>query len=559
MSGDQLLKGAAASSLRGSRVQLLDRLKHDDDHILAIAPNARGMPAAWKVNIRTGEAVDIEDSHDDVLGWRTDSEGQIVVRYRETFGHAFVIESRAAGQTAWSVVATLKPKEAKMLDDFDILGATDKPNAFYVAVKPKDPSEGDTTRLRIFDAAAKTVSAPVWPETKYDLSDIVYDGDSGRLAGVCYTAETYGCDFADRATSANFRGLATYFKHQDSVTPVSFSNDGRWWLLEVAGPDQPGAYYIYDKAHASIQLFAERYTTLPAAGLARMESFSFPARDGVAIPGYLTFPQTAPAGPLPLIVMPHGGPEARDSLRFDSWAQMLATRGYMVFQPNYRGSGGYGRAYAQAGYGQWGGRMTDDVTDGVTALIRAGRVDPNRICIFGASFGGYVALYAGATHPELYKCVVSWAGDADLLGTLRFARQTYGRDSTTYKYWLKSIGDPDKDAAALRAASPVSYAATYRPPVLLIHGDLDKIVDPEQSRIMERALKRDGHEVKRLEYEYEAHTDWDTDNEKSAMAAVAAFIQAHVAATPPPAAPAPATAGPATPPPPAPAKAHPPA
>ncbi len=187
----QLLKGGFWNSQRGSAVLLLDRLKHDPDHILAIAPTAGGLSAAWKVNIRTGEAVNVETAHDDVLGWRTDSDGQIVVRYRETAGQSFVIESRAPGQTAWSLVATLKPKEAKVLDDFNIVGPTEKTNEFYVLVKPKGKSEGDTTRLRIFDVATKKLSDPVWPEGKYDLADIVYDGDSSRLAGVCYTAEVY--------------------------------------------------------------------------------------------------------------------------------------------------------------------------------------------------------------------------------------------------------------------------------------------------------------------------------------------------------------------------------
>ncbi len=317
---------------------------------------------------------------------------------------------------------------------------------------------------------------------------------------------------------------------------MSISNDGRWWLLNISGPGQPGAYYLYDKVNAKIELFAEQYASLPAEKLASVATFRFTARDGASIPAYLTTPPGGDKGPMPLIVMPHGGPEVRDALQYDPWAQILATRGYLVFQPNYRGSGGYGRAYAEAGYGQWGGRMADDVTDGVKALIQSGKVDPNRICIFGASFGGYAALYAGATHPELYKCVVSWAGDTDLIASMRFEKRTYGADSSAYKYWLKSMGDPDKDAAVMRAASPATYAETYKPPVLLIHGDMDKTVDPEQSRIMNRALKRAGKDVTLIEYKYEEHTGWEPANEKAAIQSVATFIQAHIAPGPAPAA-----------------------
>ena len=167
--------------------------------------------------------------------------------------------------------------------------------------------------------------------------------------------------------------------------------------------------------------------------------------------------------------------------------------------------------------------------DGVKALIASGQADPNRICIFGASFGGYAALYAGATHPELYECVVSMAGDADLIASMRFERETYGKDSSTYEYWLKSMGDPDKDAAMMRAASPTTYAATYKPPVLLIHGEDDDIVDPKQSTLMNRALKNAGRDVRLITYKNEGHRDWEPEDEKAALTEIAKFIEAHIA------------------------------
>src|SRR5207244_12905956 len=137
-------------------------------------------------------------------------------------------------------------------------------------------------------------------------------------------------------------------------------------------------------------------------------------------------PPDPPTGPRPLIVMPHGGPQVRDSSDYDAWSQYLATRGYLVFQPNFRGSGGYGVDWRHAGEGQWGARMQDDVTDGVKALIASGQADPNRICVFGASYGGYAALIGGAQNPELYKCVVSWAGISDLVKLLKQERSRSG-------------------------------------------------------------------------------------------------------------------------------------
>ena len=229
--------------------------------------------------------------------------------------------------------------------------------------------------------------------------------------------------------------------------------------------------------------------------------------------------------------MPHGGPEARDEFDYDRWVQALATRGFLVFQPNFRGSEGYGVAFAESGYGKWGGRMEDDITDGVKQLIASGQVDPKRICIFGASYGGYAALIGGAQRPDLYQCVVSWAGISDLGAFMRFKRGGLfvGERSPSYDYWVKAIGDPDADKARLAQASAVTYAASYVPPVLLIHGNSDTNVPADQSREMDGALRAARKDVKLTLIKGEDHTDWDLDNEQKAIGQVIDFISAHIA------------------------------
>lgn len=537
----RLIKGDFWNPDRARLADLIDRLPNDPDHILAAAPDVSGNAAVWKVDIRTGDAVMVEKGDPEVDAWETDSTGAVVARIR-SYNRTVFIEGRAPGESRWTTIAALHPKDLKVLDDFSILGAAEKPSQFYVAVKPKDASEGDTRRLRIYDVATKTLSDPIWPATKYDISDIVYDGDSTRLAGVCYVADFFTCDFKDPKINANYRGLLGFFGGDDAVTPIAINADANWWLLGVSGPDEPASYYLYDVAHAKVERLADRRPKLAAAELAVMQRYAYTTRDGASIPAYLTRPRGAPNGPLPMIVMPHGGPEARDDFEFDLWSQFLSTRGYLVFQPNFRGSGGYGRAYAEAGYRQWGGRMADDITDGVHKLIETGQADPKRICIFGASYGGYAALYAGATHPELYQCVASWAGISDMNAMMRAESRDDGKDSAAYRYWLKSAGDPDKDAAALTSASPVTYAATYRPPVLLIHGEADDIVDVEQSRIMERALKRAGRDVKLITFPNQGHPHWEAENEKTALTDLLDFIEAHIApaklSPPPPTSPA---------------------
>jgi dipeptidyl aminopeptidase/acylaminoacyl peptidase len=165
-------------------------------------------------------------------------------------------------------------------------------------------------------------------------------------------------------------------------------------------------------------------------------------------------------------------------------------------QPNFRGSGGFGRAFAQAGYGQWGGVMQHDVTDAVQHLIDTGVADPSRICIVGASYGGYVALAGAAFTPELYRCVVAIAGVSDLLDSLRSDRIHEGRASPAYQYWTRSMGDPRENRDALIAASPARHAANVRAPVLMVHGEDDSIVLLRQSELMEDALTRAGKQVR---------------------------------------------------------------
>jgi prolyl oligopeptidase PreP (S9A serine peptidase family) len=445
-------------------------------------------------------------------------------------GRDAVIEGRAPGDTKWTEVTRVRPKDLKALADFQVLGAAEKPGQLYVAVKPENRQEGAARAVRVYDFNTHSLGQPVWPALDYDVADIVTDEDSNALIGVCYWVDTYRCDFKDRDLQANFLGMDTFFHHDRSVTPVSHSDDSRWWVLQVTGPTERASYYLYDWRQKTMASLGALYPSLPGDRLGVMERFVYAARDGTKIPAYVTSPPGAPRGPLPLVVMPHGGPEARDQFDFDTWSQVLATRGYLVLQPNFRGSGGYGVAYAEAGYGQWGQKMQDDLTDGVKALVAAGRADPARICIFGASYGGYAALIGGALDPDLYRCVVSWAGISDLNRLMRHEKGGLfvGERSPAYEYDVKAIGDPDKDRDRLAKTSAVTYVAHYGPPVLLIHGADDSNVPVEQSQIMERALKAAGRDVRLIVVKDEDHSGWDTDHEQSAIKEVADFISAHI-------------------------------
>jgi dipeptidyl aminopeptidase/acylaminoacyl peptidase len=220
-----------------------------------------------------------------------------------------------------------------------------------------------------------------------------------------------------------------------------------------------------------------------------------------------------------MVVVVHDGPARRDSLDYDALGQVLATRGFMVFKPNYRGSGGYGRGWARAGDGQWDGVMASDVTDGVKALVAAGRADPDRICIAGGGYGGYAALHAGYSEPDLYRCIIAWAAPSEMGSELRSLKK---RADASWRAWAQSVGEADE--AALKAMSPQHHAAAFQAPVLLIHGSEDDLVPHEQSKQMAAALQKAGKTVTLLTLDGEGHADFGAGASRRMFEVIADFV-----------------------------------
>ncbi len=244
--------------------------------------------------------------------------------------------------------------------------------------------------------------------------------------------------------------------------------------------------------------FGRIYPKLPLEKMARMKPVSYEARDSLTIPAYLTLSEGW-SGPGPAVIMPHGGPWVRDTLSFDMWVQFLASRGYAVLQPNYRGSSGYGDRYESLGYGKWGRTMQDDLTDGVKWLVAEGIADPNRVCIVGGSYGGYAALMGAIRTPDTYKCAAAFAPVTDIKRFLR-DHGDYVEDSYDYQ---RVAGSLDKDE--LEQISPLRRAKEVALPLLLAHGTADDVVPVEHSRELAEKLKGLDKPVKYLEMADENH------------------------------------------------------
>jgi dipeptidyl aminopeptidase/acylaminoacyl peptidase len=337
-----------------------------------------------------------------------------------------------------------------------------------------------------YDITTQTNTKMLYSSLKYPIDDVIIANDKVTIIGVEYTDDRSRVEWLDSELK-NMQLEIEKAVPGRFVTFSSWDRLRRQFIVHIGSTQDPGRYYFFSLDEGVLKPFAWLHENLRGKTFAAMTAVSYKARDGLEIPSYLTLPVDRTDKNLPLIVLPHGGPWARDQLQFDSDVQFLANRGYAVLQPNYRGSSGYGREYSKKSEGQWGLSMQDDITDGVKWLVEKGVVDPKRVCIMGGSYGGYAAMIGTVRDPDLYKCAISFAGISDLPELLN-----YDRNFLYYKGQKKSLKG---DGADLRAVSAINNIGKIKTPLLLIHGKKDLRVPVAQSTRLAAALNKAGKSV----------------------------------------------------------------
>ncbi len=365
----------------------------------------------------------------------------------------------------------------------------------------------------------------LFEDPENDVMDVVLDRYSRAPVAVVLGGLKQQWRWLDPAAKARTDSVARAFKGKN-VEVYGRSLDGKRMLARVDSASQGAVYYLVDFHRRSADIVGEEYPSLANVQLGEVRAMTYKARDGTEIPAYLTLPPQSTGKGLPMVLLPHGGPRAHDRLSFDYWAQFLATRGYAVLQPQFRGSTGYGREFEAAGFRQWGGLMQDDISDGVKALVTDGIADPKRVCIVGASYGGYAALAGAAFTPELYRCAASYAGVSNIPQLLAFNRDRYGADSPSFLELLRSIGDPD-DPALVRK-SPVKSVNRTSVPVLLLHGQDDTVVPISHSDAMARALKESNVRVTYIKLQGEDHWLSRGATRLQVLTEIDRFLAAHL-------------------------------
>lgn len=470
-------------------------------------------PKVVRIDVTTGRVIDtVVEGRSPVLDWLADSAGTI--RFGVGYDHQRnrgVLVYRSSDKAAFRTI-----DRADFNRDDELLTPVHVRSGSNKAIVASD-HDGHTA-LYEYDLGSNERGAKFVGDDRYDIDGIVKSSDGATIIGVSYSDERPRI----RWLAPEYRRLQERLDaaaRREFAEIVSFSADHRRLLVQTSSPTSPGSLYFMDRSDGAMRRIGQVNAALEGARLAPMKAVTYKARDGLDIPAYLTLPVGRTAKGLPLIVLPHGGPATRDVLGYDYWVQFLANRGYAVLQPNYRGSAGYGTGFEDAADGQWGLAMQDDITDGVRWLVADGTVDAKRVCIMGASYGGYAALQGVVRDPDLYRCSIAYAGVSHLASQVRFDRKFL-----LGKRWLKA---QRKAAPDFGAVSPANHAARIKAPVLLVHGRKDLIVPYSQSKRMYQALVGAGKRVEFITQPLGDHHLSRQENRVGFLAAVDAFLKKH--------------------------------
>ena len=360
-------------------------------------------------------------------------------------------------------------------------------------------------------------------DPRYDVGSTMTHPKTGRLEAVQIQRERNSWKVLDPAMEADFAALAGVKDGDFSVT--SRDDADRTWIVAYIVDNAPVHYYAWDRASKKAHFLFTNRPKLEKYALSPMKPISFAARDGLKIEGYLSRPAKAPEGRLPLVLDVHGGPWGRDSWSLNNEVQWLANRGYAVLQLNFRGSTGYGKKHVNAGDREWGGKMHDDLIDGVNWAVEQGVADPKRVAIYGGSYGGYSALVGAAFTPDVFTCAVDIVGPSSIV-TLIKSIPPYWKPAIAL--FNKRVGSLEKDEEFLNTRSPITKVDAIKIPLLVAQGANDPRVKQAESEAIVAAVRAKGKDVEYLLFADEGHGFARPENRMAFYASAEAFLAKHL-------------------------------
>ena len=487
-------------------------LPDDPEHVLIeLDLEIANLPSVYKINVNTGRKSRITRGKMSVRSWMADRQGNLrlgeALNYKT--GEA-AIRVRIGDDNKWHKMFEFNALEAPGITP---LGFAKDPNILYY-----NAYQNDKKALFKIHLLSKETTL-VFSDDNYDVDgSLIYSKKTNDVIGIYHSNSDDGRIYWDESI-IDFQTSLNKALPDSDVYLVDFSRDENIYLIYTENDYTPGVYYIGNRKDKSVTPVFEQYPALVPEVLTEHTFVTYTARDGTELEGYLTLPLNV-VGPAPTILHPHGGPGARESDGFDYWTSFFANRGYAVFRPNFRGSTGYGYEFAQSQMKGWGLTMQDDLTDAANWLVDQKIAKPDAMCIVGASYGGYAAAMAAVKTPELFQCAVSFAGVTNLKQLVIRSRKY-----TNNKFVKNQMGDDSND---LKARSPYYQAQKVKIPMLFLHGEDDRVVDVEQSRMMVEELQDLDKWVKYVEFENGDHYLSIQRNRHAAFKAMDAFLNKHL-------------------------------
>lgn len=514
-----LIKPRGASQDRANLSQfqdnVIDWLPNDPEHIMvAIDLDRALLPSVYRLNVYTTRLSRIEKGKRKIRDWLTDKQGNLRVGVTLDYedGEREILVRRKPDSDDWDSIFSYNTMTESGIYP---VGFGLDPNLLYYKAYHND-------KLALFTWNLTDDSkTQVFADPDYDVSGgLIYSPKTQDAIGVYHANSELGRIYWDERFVALHKGFDQAFPDTDNYL-ISLDQQENSYILYSENDYTPGSYYIGNRENRSLGLLFDTYPSLMQTDvLTQHQKVTYTARDGTVIEGYLTLPKNKGEGPVPTILHPHGGPGARDFGGFDYWTSFLSNRGYAVFRPNFRGSTGYGYEFARSQMQSWGMAMQDDLTDATHWLIEQGIADPEKVCIVGASYGGYAALMATVKTPDLFACSVSFAGVSNLRQLVSSSRRFVNKE-----FVKNQIGSDSDD---LEARSPYYAVERIKTPILLVHGDEDRVVDVRQSRMMADELEDHDKDFEYIELESGDHYLSIQRNRHRFFTAVDEFLTQHL-------------------------------
>jgi dipeptidyl aminopeptidase/acylaminoacyl peptidase len=500
---------ASQQNYASQHERIVDFLPNDPKHILVEMDFELDAEASvYKVNIESGKRKEVRKDLRGIQNWFTDQNSEIIYGHGYNGSKTVIMFKQPNGD--W-----IDLKKTDWYQKFDFEDFTSDPNIAYVSGR----TEHGTNGIFTLDLRTGEPVSSVFSHKDVDIDTMVTHPITGKVAGVYYTTDFSRIEYFDKTLAKVQRSLAKALSGM-IVTLVSMDAKGTKYLVRAENDRDPGSYYLYDRVNKQLNYIAPTRGAIFAEQMASAKMINVPVRDGSTITAILTMPVGKGVKDSPAIILPHGGPAARDNSHWDFWAQFYANRGYIVLQPNFRGSTGFGDAFFAKGRKQWGGLMQDDVTDATKWLIAEGYADPERICIVGASYGGYAALMGAIKEPNLYKCSVSVNGVTDLPRI-----KTNDKNSIGGRSWIKRMGLEGTDD---KMVSPHDRADEINIPVLLMSSVDDARISYRMSQSTHDKLKKLGKDSTYVKIEDGTHHMVTKASRMTLLTETEKFLKKHI-------------------------------